>query len=159
MDTFDALHKSKKDMIFFCRHKSGPVYLWYEIISPRFLRQHTDTLALSGVDEEDVVIDNPDEILWRLRALCGLKNTRNASIIAIGGAGAWAQPRGVVPKLVEDKFQFGIKSLPYDELGKIIIDAKKDATAVRRAGDRASAYLEDSHLSLETDRAYLDNLI
>ena len=35
MDTFDALAKHDKDMIFFCRHKSGPVYLWYEIISPR----------------------------------------------------------------------------------------------------------------------------
>ena len=157
MDTFDALHKSKKDMILFCRHKSGPVYLWYEIISPRFLRQHTDKLALSGVDEEDVVIDNPDEILWRLRALCGLKNTRNATIMAIGGAGAWAQPRGVVPALVEDKFQFGIKSLPYDALGKIIVDAKKDAAALKRARQRAAVYLEDSHLTLETDRSYLDN--
>ena len=116
MDTFDALHKRKKDMIFFCRHKSGPVYLWYEIISPRFLRQHTDNLAVSGVDEEDVVIDNQDEILWRLRALCGLKNTRNAAIIAIGGAGGWAQPNGVVPGLVEDKFKFRIKTLSYDEL-------------------------------------------
>ncbi|TFH21152.1 MAG: hypothetical protein E4H10_15720, partial [Bacteroidia bacterium] len=47
VDTFDALHKREKDTIFFCRHKSGPVYLWYEIISPRFLRQHTDKLAVS----------------------------------------------------------------------------------------------------------------
>ncbi|MEA3462952.1 MAG: sugar isomerase, partial [Bacteroidota bacterium] len=157
MDTFDALHKRKKDMILFCRHKSGPVYLWYEIISPRFLRQHTDKLALSGVDEEDVVIDNQDEILWRLRALCGLKNTRNTTILAIGGAGGWAQPKGVVPGLVEDKFKFGIKSLPYDELGKIIVDAKKDASAVNRSRQRAAAYLEDSSLSLETDRTYVDN--
>jgi hypothetical protein len=157
MDTFDALHKRKKDMIFFCRHKSGPVYLWYEIISPRFLRQHTDKLAVSGVDEEDVVIDNPDEILWRLRALCGLKNTRNTTIIAVGGAGAWAQPRGVVPELVEDKFKFRIKTLSYDELGKIITEAKQDTAAVERAGQRAAAYLDDSSLSLETDRSYVDN--
>jgi len=157
MDTFDALHKRKKDMIFFCRHKSGPVYLWYEIISPRYLRQHTDKLAVAGVDEEDVVIDNPDEILWRLRALCGLKNTRNSDIIAIGGAGAWAQPRGVVPGLVENTFNLGIKALPYEELGKIIVDAKKDASAVSRARQRAATYLEDSSLSLETNRTYLDN--
>ena len=157
MDTFDALNKRKKDIIFFCRHKSGPVYLWYEIISPRYLRQHTDKLAVSGVDEGDVVIDNQDEILWRLRSLCGLKNTRNASILAIGGAGGWAQPRGVVPGLVEDKFKFRIKSLPYDELGKIITDAKKDASAVNRARQRAAAYLDDSSLSLETDRTYMDN--
>ena len=59
MDVFDALDKTGKDRIFFCRHKSGPVYLWYEIISPRYLRQHTDTLAVKGVDEDDVVIDSP----------------------------------------------------------------------------------------------------
>ncbi|MFH1716505.1 MAG: twin-arginine translocation signal domain-containing protein, partial [Planctomycetota bacterium] len=50
MDTFAKLAERGKDMIFFCRHKSGPVYLWYEIISPRYLRQHTDTLALTGID-------------------------------------------------------------------------------------------------------------
>ena len=92
MDTFDALHEMNKDMIFFCRHKSGPVYLWYEIISPRYLRQHTDKLTVSGVDEQDVVIDSQDEILWRLRALCGMKNTLDTGIIAVGGPGAWAQP-------------------------------------------------------------------
>ena len=31
-----------KDVIIFQRHRSGPVYLQYEIVSPRFLRQHTD---------------------------------------------------------------------------------------------------------------------
>jgi len=75
MDTFAKLAERGKDIIFFCRHKSGPVYLWYEIISPRYLRQHTDTLAVEGIDDGDVVIDSQDEILWRLRALCGLRNT------------------------------------------------------------------------------------
>ena len=157
MDTFDALHQRKKDMIFFCRHKSGPVYLWYEIISPRFLRQHTDKLAVSGVDEEDVVIDNQDELLWRLRALCGLKNTRNKTIIAVGGAGAWSQPEGVVQGLVKDKFKLRIKTLPYDELGRIITEVKKDDAAVSRARQRAAEYLDDSSLTLETDRTYVDN--
>ncbi len=157
MDTFDALHQKEKDTIFFCRHKSGPVYLWYEIISPRYLRQHTDKLALSGVDEEDVVIDNQDEILWRLRALCGLKNTRNTTILAIGGAGGWAQPKGVVPGLVKDKFKFEIKTLSYDELGKIIVEAKNDPSAVNRARIRAAEYLEDNTVSMETKRSHLDN--
>lgn len=157
MDTFDALHKKEKDTIFFCRHKSGPVYLWYEIISPRFLRQHTDKLAVSGVDEEDVVIDKQDEILWRLRALCGLKNTRNTSIIAIGGAGGWAQPGGVVPGLVSDKFKFEIKTLSYKELGKIIAEAKGDPAAIEAARQAAGEYLADDKLSLEVDRSYVEN--
>jgi len=157
MDTFDDLHKMNKEMIFFCRHKSGPVYLWYEIISPRYLRKHTDRLAVSGVDEQDVVIDSQDEILWRLRALCGLKNTLNTGIIAIGGAGAWAQPQGVVPDLVEKKFRFRIQSLSYDELGKLISEARKDKSAISRAEKRATEYLGENGITLETKRAYVDN--
>jgi len=157
MDTFDALHKMDKEMIFFCRHKSGPVYLWYEIISPRYLRQHTDALAVSGVNESDVVIDSQDEILWRLRALCGLKNTLNTGIIAIGGPGAWAQPKGVVPEKVREKFRFGIKTISYDELGKLITEARKDQSAVNRAEQRASEYLGDQSVTLETKRSFVDN--
>jgi hypothetical protein len=157
MDTFDALHSMNKDMIFFCRHKSGPVYLWYEIISPRYLRQHTDKLAITGVDEMDVVIDNQDEILWRLRALCGLKNTLNAGIIAVGGPGAWAQPEGVVPGLIEEKFKFGIKTISYDELGNLITQARKDKATTKRAESRSEEYLQDSSVRLEIDRKYVEN--
>ena len=48
MNLFDEIAKQAKNTIIFCRHKSGPVYLWYEIISPRYLRQHTDTLKVKG---------------------------------------------------------------------------------------------------------------
>jgi hypothetical protein len=157
MDTFDALQKKNRNMIFFCRHKSGPVYLWYEIISPRYLRQHTDKLVVTGVDEDDVVIDSQDEILWRLRSLCGLKNTLNSGIIAVGGAGAWAQPEGVVPALVEDKFKFNIQTLSYKELGGLITEARNDKSAVNRARERAGEYLNDSGISMETDRSFVDN--
>jgi len=88
-----------KDLIIFCRHRSGPVYLWYEIISPRYLRQHTDSLAVKGVVDEDIVIDSQEEILWRLRALTGLRNALGTRILAVGGPDAWAQPPGVVPGL------------------------------------------------------------
>jgi len=157
MGTFDALSKLGKDIIFFCRHKSGPVYLWYEIISPRYLRQHTDTLAVKGVDDGDVVIDSQDEILWRLRALCGLRNTMGTRIIAIGGPGAWAQPSGVVPKLVENKWKFDMQTVSYDELGKLIKEARADNAAVERARNRAGAYLKAPGNTLETKREFVDN--
>jgi hypothetical protein len=157
MDIFDALHKMNKDMIFFCRHQSGPVYLWYEIISPRYLRQHTDKLAVIGVDEQDVVIDSQDEILWRLRALCGLQNTLNTGVIAIGGPGAWAQPGGIVPGLVKEKFRFNIHTVSYDELGGLIKEARTDRNAVLRAENRAEQYLADSSLTLETKRGFVNN--
>jgi len=157
MDTFGALAKLGKDIIFFCRHKSGPVYLWYEIISPRYLRQHTDTLALKGIDYGDVIIDSQDEILWRLRALCGLRNTMGTRIIAIGGPGAWAQPRGVVPELVRQKWQFDIQTVSYDDLGKLIKEARADQNAVKRAHNRAGRYLKLRGTTLETERKFVDN--
>lgn len=154
---FDALGKRGKDIVLFCRHKSGPVYLWYEIISPRYLRQHTDALKIKGMDESDVVIDNQDEILWRLRALCGLKNTMGTRIVAVGGPGAWAQPRDVVPNLVRKIWKFDIQTLAYDELGELIKAARADKVAVKRAKRRAAAYLKDNSLSLETKRSFVEN--
>ena len=74
----DGIEKYGKNVIVFVRHKSGPVYLWYEIVSPRYLRQHTDELKLKGIDDQDVVVDSQEEILWRLRSLCGLVNTMGA---------------------------------------------------------------------------------
>ncbi|UCD48783.1 MAG: hypothetical protein JSW27_14760 [Phycisphaerales bacterium] len=157
MNLFDILSKRGKDIILFCRHKSGPVYLWYEIISPRYLRQHTDSLKVKGMDDGDVVVDSTDEILWRLRALCGLKNTLGTRIVAVGGPGAWAQPRDVVPNLVRKVWKFDMQTLPYDELGALIKAARADSAAVKRAKDRAATYLKDNSLTLETKRSYVEN--
>jgi hypothetical protein len=160
MDTFDVLAKTGKDIIFFCRHKSGPVYLWYEIISPRYLRQHTDTLAAKGIDDGDVVIDCPDEIMWRLRALCGLRNAQGTKIMAVGGPGAWAQSQQFRVKMFEDirkKWKLDIQTLEYKDLGELIKEAKADSRAVERARNRASRYLKISGTTLETDRKFVDN--
>ncbi|MHC4438670.1 MAG: sugar isomerase, partial [Planctomycetota bacterium] len=156
-DTFAKLAERGKDIIFFCRHKSGPVSLWYEIISPRYIRQHTDTLALKGIDDQDVVVDNQDEILWRLRGLCGLHNTMDTRIVAIGGPGAWAQPRGVVPKLVKDKWRFDMQTISYNEVGRLVKEARADEAAVKRAKQRAEAYLKAPGNTLETKRSFVDN--
>jgi hypothetical protein len=157
MGTFDALAKEGKDTIFFCRHKSGPVYLWYEIISPRYLRQHKDTLALKGLDDTDVVVDSQDDITWRLRALCGLRNTLGSRIVAIGGPGAWAQPAEVVPNLVRDIWKFDMQTFPYSELGKLIKAARADSSAVQRAKNSADSYLAAKGNTLETKRQFVDN--
>jgi hypothetical protein len=157
MDIFDSLNKMSKNIMIFCRHKSGPVYLWYEIISPTFLRKYTDKLAVSGIDENDVVIDNQEEILWRLRALCGLKNTLNSTIVAIGGPGAWSQPRDVVPNLVREKFKFDIQTVSYDELGNLIGEARADKSVISRAKSRTDDYLRDNGIKLETKRQFVEN--
>ena len=113
----DPLKNIKKDAIIFQRWKSGPVYLQYEIVSPRFLRQHTDTQKVAHILPEDVVTDSLDELTWRLRSLCGLKNARGSKIMTVGGASAWAQPEGVVPKLVENVWKYQFHDISYPELG------------------------------------------
>ena len=133
MDTFAALNKIGKNIIFFCRYKSGPVYLWYEIISPRYLRQHSDVLAVKGIDELDVVIDSQDELLWRLRSLTGLKNTVDSKILAVGGPGAWSQPLDITMGLVREKYRLDIQTISYDELGNLIKQARKDNALVASA--------------------------
>lgn len=160
MDTFYELVKTGKDVIFFCRHKSGPVYLWYEIISPRYLRQHTDTLAVKGIDDGDVIIDSQDEIMWRLRALCGLRNAQGTRIIAIGGPGAWAQSREFRKEMFKDiqrKWKFDIQTFSYKELEQLIKAAKADSSAVERARKRAERYLRSAGTTLETKREFVDN--
>lgn len=146
-----------KEVILFQRHRSGPVYLQYEVISPRFLRRHTDTLALKQITFEDVVTDSLDELTWRLRALCGLKNTRGSKILCIGGADAWAQPPGVVPALVKKVWDFELPIVSYEELGRLIEEARADAQAMALAKRRAEAYLSTPGTTLGTTRESVDN--
>ncbi|NSW95219.1 MAG: sugar isomerase [Bacteroidales bacterium] len=157
MNIFSELNKSGRNIIFFCRHKSGPVYLWYEIISPRYLRQHTDHLSVNDIDMEDVVIDSQDELLWRMRALCGLKNTVNSTILAVGGPGAWSQPLETTMKRVQETFKLNIQDISYEELGKLIKEAKNDRSVIRDAKENADRYLQDKSLTLETNRQYVEN--
>ena len=138
-----------KDVILFQRWKSGPVYLQYEIISPRFLRQHTDAETIPGITHNDVVTDKVEEVEWRLRALCGLKNTMNSKIVTIGGASAWSQPAGVVPNKVKQRWNFEYHDVNYDDLSKMIADARKDEKAMARATKRAEAHLQIPGTKLE----------
>jgi len=151
---FEQIRKMGKDMIFFLRHKSGPVYLWYEIISPRYLRQHTDTLKVEGVDFQDVVIDSTDELLWRLRALCGLRNTIGSRIIAIGGPGGWAT--GNAPKLAQERFKLDIRTVSYKDLRELIKAARADKAAVERSKRRTEQYLKIPGTKLETKKDFVE---
>ncbi|MCL2745105.1 MAG: hypothetical protein FWE67_14770 [Planctomycetaceae bacterium] len=139
-----------KDVIFFQRWKSGPVYLQYEIVSPRFLRQHTDAAVLPGIRHSDIVTDKTEELDWRFRSLCGLKNTLGAKVVTIGGAGAWSQPGGVVQNRVKETWKFEYHDVNYDELGKLVDEAKADEKVMARAKKRADDYLKIPGTKLET---------
>lgn len=150
-----GVEKLGKHVVFFLRHQSGPVYLWYEIISPRYLRQHTDVEKIKGIDSQDVVIDNYNELTWRLRALCGLVNTVGSKIVAVGGPSGWATPKA--PELAKDRFKLDIITLSYPELGKLIQAARKDQAEVALARQRTADYLKIPGTTLETKREFLEN--
>lgn len=151
----EQVAKSGKHVIYFLRHRSGPLYLWYEIISPRFLHQHTDRLAVKNVDNGDVVVDSLDELTWRLRALAGLKNALGTRIVAIGGASGWACPQA--PELAKTKWKLDIQPVSYEELGKLIKAARADESAVAAARAQADVYLKAAGVVLETDRKFVEN--
>jgi hypothetical protein len=88
----ETLAASKKPNILFVRHKSGPVYLWYEIAHWRLLRKSEDLKAEPNLDYEDVVVDDYGDVLWRLRALYGVKAARGTTMLAIGGLSAYSRP-------------------------------------------------------------------
>jgi hypothetical protein len=153
----EGLEKFGKHVVFFLRHHSGPVSLWYEIVSPHYLRQRTDEQKIKGIEPQDVVVDNFGELTWRLRSLCGLVNTLGTKILAIGGPGAWAQPGQVVPDLVRKKFKFDIVTISYPDLGKLIQAAKKDDAEVALARKRAADYVKLPGTSMEIKQEPLDN--
>jgi len=157
MSICDLALKAGKDVVYFVRHKSGPVYLWYEIVSPRYLRQHTDQLAMKGLAEDDVVVDSLDEVLWRLRALCGLKNVRGLKILAIGGPGAWAQSAQKAAENVQRLFGWELKTITYEQLSQLIKEARADQAAVESARKQAEQYLKIPGTTLETKREFVDN--
>lgn len=157
-DIHDTLGKMGKHMIIFARHRSGPVYQTYESMSNNFLRRRTDERVIDYADENDIVIDDQDEILWRLRALCGLKNTLNSSIIAIGGPSGWGTGyRDEIRQMTESIYKMNIKTVSYEDLGRLIKEARSDNKLTREAKESADAYLKDPNITLETGRQFVDN--
>ena len=153
-DALEGIRVLGKPVVFFIRYRSGPVYLWYEIISPRYLRNHSDFPAREGLAYDDVVVDDLNGVMWRLRALAGLKNTVGARIVALGGAGGWACPEA--PARSKDRLNLDIVNVSYDELGKLLRAAREDRETVALSKKLAAEYLAEEGTTLETDRGFVE---
>jgi hypothetical protein len=153
----EALTNPEKWTIVFVRHKSGPVYLWYEVAHNRYLRKTVDEYGQPGVDYQDVVVDRRDEVLWRLRALYGLKNTLGKRIVAVGGPAGWGKGGRKAPEIARTLWKMDIKTVDYSSLGEMINKARQDKALIRRCKDEAGRYLRQSGTSLNTDSKFVDN--
>lgn len=146
----------ERGAIVFVRHRSGPVYYWYEALSVKYLKTDKDGPD-SGkrLSTNDVVVDDPDELLWRLRALYGVRNFVGARVVALGGpAGKYAAN---APDFARERFKLDIVDFPYDELGKRIESALSDAQVMKQAEAWTTKYLAMPGTALETERPFVVN--
>jgi len=155
VQVLEALAVPQKWNLMFLRHRSGPVYLWYEIAHNRFLRKTVDDFGQPGMDVQDIVVDDPAELLWRLRALHGLKNTLGKRIVAVGGSSGWGQGGRNAPQRARELWKLEIVDVSYDELGKRIQQARQDAALQKRCAKEADDYLGGKGTTLKTDRGFV----
>ncbi len=148
----------KVPMVMFVRHRSGPFYLGFEIAHWRFLRQSGDLFAMPGFDTDDVVVDSYDELLWRLRAMYGLKNARNTRMLTIGGLTAYsseAQENG--PRVAKEVWGYEFVDVSNEEFAKRLQAARGDQQIVKQIEERTAALLSMPNVKLETDRKFVFN--
>lgn len=153
----EALTNPEKWTIVFVRHKSGPVYLWYEIAHNRYLRKTVDNYGQPGVDYQDVVVDSLDEIQWRLRSLHGLKNTIGKKIVAIGGPSGWGRGGQEAPDIAQTTWKMNIQTVDYTALGELIRKARQNKTLLKQCKAQARQYINERGISLKTDVKFVDN--
>ena len=147
-DTLNAIAALNKSLIIFIRKHSKPYYLWDEIVHARFLRSHTDNLSQPNADFDDVAVDDNEQILWRLRALYGLKNTIGRRIVCIGGPGGWTFPQA--PELARQRFGLDMVTVPVPELNSIIEAGRRNKELMDECTQQGKKYLGAGSVSLRT---------
>lgn len=152
----EALAAPDKWNLMFVRHRSGPLYYMYIGAHPHFLRKTRDQFAQPGMDCHDIVVDDHAELLWRLRALAGLKNTLGKRIVAVGGPEGWGVGGQGAPERAQTTWKMDIRTVSYPELGKRIENARQDQALVQRCRADAGKYLKQEGVTLETSRDFVD---
>ena len=153
--------QKNKDSIVFVRHRSGPAYYWYEALSTRYLQTGVPQPGRNscrdhgGVHVDDVVVDEYDEMLWRLRALYGLKNFVGARIVALGGP--WGKYAPDAPQVARDRYRLNIIDVSYDDVTARLKDARNDRKLLAEAQRRAETYLALPETTLMTDKEFVTN--
>jgi L-fucose isomerase-like protein len=150
-----------KDTVIFARHRSGSTYYWYEALSVRYLKTEEDGseqnnhLNHGGVHVDDVVIDDTGELMWRLRALYGLKNFIGSRIVALGGA--WGKYDSKAPEVARDRYKIDIIEVSYNDAGPRIRGIQKDQNLISKAEKWAQKYGSIPGTTIMTDKKFMVN--
>ncbi|MBE0660074.1 MAG: sugar isomerase [Bryobacteraceae bacterium] len=153
----DTLAAGQNWTVVFVRHRSGPVYEYYEIISPRFLRKTVDEWGEAKISTADVVVDSMDEVAVRMRALSAVKNTMGRKVVCIGGAAGWGRGGRQAPERAKEIWKLELPEVTYPDLKAKLIKAKSEAALNRAAKLQAADYLKQKDVKLETTREAVEN--
>ena len=149
---------SKTPKIMFLRHRSDHHYLWYEIAHCRLLRRNGDTFEESNMDVDDIVVDDYEEVLWRLRALYGLKNAKGTKMLAIGGLVAYSEPgQRLGPVHAKEVWDYDFEIVSEAEFAKRLVKARADTDVMNDVERQANELLALRNITLETDRKFVVN--
>jgi hypothetical protein len=144
-----ALTEPGKWSLMFGRHRTGPTCWGYGSVHLRFLRDFVDDFHEPGMGLEDVVVDSQPELLWRLRALYGLKNTLGKRIVAVGGPSGVGPVGKYAPDRSRELWKLDIVTTPYSELGERIKQARQNDALVTRCRNEAEQYLSQEGIILD----------
>jgi len=134
----EQLAASGKPNILFVRHRSGPVYLWYEIATGD-CSARARTVAEPNMTVDDVVVD---EYGRRALAGCGRctdwKNTKGTKCLAIGGLQAYSKP-GTEQGPEQAKQRWGMDIIPVTDADLVsgCKKARDDAAVMQEAEQQA----------------------
>lgn len=150
----------RRDTVVFVRHKSGPTYYGYECLGVRHLQTPTPQWQAGnsadnhgGVTLDDVVVDDYEDVLWRLRALYGLNNFVGHRVVALGGAGGkWD---ATAPDVARQRYQFEIVEVSYEDLTARLRAVAADTRLQQQCAAWTERYLSMPHTQLDTDRAFV----
>lgn len=150
----------QRDTVVFVRHRSGPTYYGYECLGVRHVQVPTPEWCArnsaadhGGVTLDDIVVDDYDEVLWRLRALHGLVNFVGQRIVALGGpAGKWDP---TAPEVARQRYRFDIREVSYEDLAARLQAVAADPHLQRLCDAWTQRYLDLPDTRLETDRVFV----
>lgn len=151
----------KRDTVVFVRHRSGPIYYGYECLGTRYFQipspelwQHNSADNHGGTTLDDVVVDNYDEVLWRFRALYGLKNFIGQRMLALGGAlGKWDS---TAPEVAHKRYKLDIVPIDYKDLATRLETIQSDTKLQRQFANWTDRYLALPNTKMETQREFVE---
>ena len=115
-------------------------------------------MAEPNFDVWDVVVDDYDELQWRLRALYGLKNARGTKVLAIGSLTAYsgpAQENG--PRVAKDLWGYEIEVVPREDFAQRLQRARDDVEFMKSVEEQTDRFLSNPQISLQTERRFVVN--